>query len=75
MWQGGIMLSYILMTAMCMKLLHVQHLHLLTLPHNVVHSSSYSVSLADTKVQKKGGSVMKTKMTKQPNPGKGTKHQ
>ena len=35
------MLSYILMTAMCMKLLHVQHMHLLTLtPQCCVHSSS-----------------------------------
>jgi len=40
MWQGGIMLSYILLTAMCMQLLAFSTITCSDSPHNVVLSSS-----------------------------------
>ena len=40
MWYGGIMLSYILMTAMCIQLLAFGTITCSDLPYNVVQSSS-----------------------------------
>ena len=37
------MLGHILMTAICMQLLHIQQVHPLRLPHNVMHSSRLDI--------------------------------
>jgi len=37
------MLTHILVTPMCMQLLHIQHVTRSGLPHNVMHSSSIYV--------------------------------